>query len=257
MFNPPLLPRMPDFHDSVEYLRHNRNLSRESTAQKAGISSTHLNELIWQRKMPGSTVFDKLVWFFGLTPAQRRHMEELMQPSGRLLSTDELRRRLTDQGVQAHLDYLDQHEILGGYLDPLQTVLQGNEVLHRMMPGLDKADHNVIRWMLTPAARDRVYGWHGELLYLVRNLRTVLAHYRDDPRAQELFQALRKDIAFRSAWDGTPMQVRYNWPRTTPMRLRVPGIRQPLAVNLEINEYGACSTVLIVHGLYSTAAIAC
>lgn len=49
----------------------------------------------------------------------------------------------------------------------------------------------------------------------------------------------------------------YDWPRNTPMRLRIPGTRQPLALNLEINEYGACSEVLVVHGLYSTPAIAC
>ncbi|MFD3427235.1 hypothetical protein [Nocardia fluminea] len=86
----------------------------------------------------------------------------------------------------------------------------------------------------------------------------MLASYRDDPRAQELFHTLRKDIAFRTAWDGTPMQVTYDRPRNTPMRLRIPGTRQPLlALNLEINEYGACSEVLAVHGLYSTPAIAC
>ncbi|WP_101468083.1 MmyB family transcriptional regulator [Nocardia fluminea] len=148
-------------------------------------------------------------------------------------------------------------KILRAYLDPLQTVLDGNEVLHRMMPCLDKADHNGMRWMLTQPPVTRVYGWRGELLDLVRNLRTVLARYRNDPRAQELVRTLRKDIAFRSAWDGTPMQVTYDWPRTTPMRLRIPGTRQPLALNLEINEYGACSEVLVVHGLYSTPAIVC
>ncbi len=52
------------------------------------------------------------------------------------------------------------------------------------------------------------------------------------------------------------MQINYNWRRTL-MRLRVPDTKQPLALNLEINEYGACSEVLIVHGIYSTSAIAC
>ncbi|MEV0852417.1 MmyB family transcriptional regulator [Nocardia fluminea] len=88
---------------------------------------------------------------------------------------------VTEQGIQAHLNHLAQRKILRANLNPLQTVLDGNEVLHRTMPGLDKADHNVMRRMLTPAARDRVYGWRGELLDLVRNLRTVLARYRDDP----------------------------------------------------------------------------
>ncbi|MEU4321092.1 hypothetical protein AB0F85_01395 [Nocardia fluminea] len=56
---------------------------------------------------------------------------------------------VTEQGIQAHLNHLAQRKILRAYLDPLQTVLDGNEVLHRTMPRLDKADHNVMRWMLT------------------------------------------------------------------------------------------------------------
>ncbi|MFE9790057.1 helix-turn-helix domain-containing protein [Nocardia salmonicida] len=257
MFNPPLLPGMPDFHDSVEYLRHHRNLSRESTAQKAGFSSSYLNQLIGQRKTPGTAVFDKLVEVFGLDLDPCRHLEALLQPSGSLESTDELRRRLVNHGVQAHLDWLDQREILGAYTDPLQTVLLANQVLHRMMPGLADCDYNIIRWMLTPIARDRVYGWHGELLDLVRHLRVALGRYRDDPRAQELFRTLRTDLAFRNAWDGTPMQVAYTWPRTPPMRLRIPGMNRPLSLNLEVNEYGACSELFIVHGTYNPCAIAC
>ncbi|MEU4317645.1 hypothetical protein AB0F85_04520 [Nocardia fluminea] len=188
---------------------------------------------------------------------QRLHLQDLLQASEHLPSTDELRRHLADQEVQAHLDSLDRHEILGAYLDSLLTVLHGNEALHRMMPGLDEVDFNIIRWMLTPTARARVEGVHDELLYLVTNLRAALDRYRDAPRARELFHTLRAEIGFRDAWDGTPMQVTYNWPRTTPIRLRMPGIRRPIPLNLEINEFGASSEILIVHGFYNIPAIAC
>ncbi|WP_338767863.1 hypothetical protein V7968_02455 [Nocardia vulneris] len=255
--NPPVLSGMPDFHDSVEYLRYYLNLSRESTAQKAGFSSSHLNQLIWQRKIPGPKVFEKLVRCFGLTPAQQRHLQDLLQPSVCLPPTDELRRRLTARGVQAHLDYLGRREVLGAYLDPLQTVLHGNEVLHRMMPGLDMADNNIVQWMLTPIARERVDGWASQLLYQVRTLRAALGRYRGAPRARALFQTLRTDIAFRSSWDATPMQVSDNGLCSPLLCMRIPGMRQPLSLNLEINEYEPGSELFIVHGLYSTHAIAC
>ncbi|PKV98944.1 hypothetical protein ATK86_0978 [Nocardia fluminea] len=53
------------------------------------------------------------------------------------------------------------------------------------------------------------------------------------------------------------MQVAYTWPRTPPMRLRIPGMNRPLSLNLEVNEYGACSELFIVHGTYNPCAIAC
>ncbi|MEU4321093.1 hypothetical protein [Nocardia fluminea] len=83
-------------------------------------------------------------------------------------------------------------------------------------------------------------------------MRTVLARYRDDPLAQELFLILRKDIVFRSAWDGSTMQVSYGRPRTTPIHLRIPGTSKPPALNLQINEFGparksSLSTVFTAH----------
>lgn len=256
MFNPPLLPGMPDFHDSLEYLRHTRNLSRESTAHKAGISASHLNQIIGKRKTPGPSSFDRLARFFDLSPAQRRHLEDLLQPSLDLPSPDELRRSLTEQSVHTHLAHLDQRDILGAYFDPLQTVLHGNEMLDRMMPGLDKVEHNLVRWLLTPTARERVEDWHGQLIYSVSNLRAVLGRYRDAPRAQELFQSLRTDIAFRDAWDSTALQVTYHWTCSTPIRLRIPGLTRPISLHLEVEQYGASSELFIVHGLYTASALA-
>ncbi|MFE7720540.1 hypothetical protein ACFU44_16040 [Nocardia rhizosphaerihabitans] len=257
MSHDPVLSGMPDFHDTVEFLRHKRQLSRESTANKAGFSISRLNEVIQTRALPGPKVKKGLFAFFGLTPAQQRHLQDLLRPSAELPLTTGLRQYLTNRSVQHHLGYLDQCEVLGAYLDPLQTVLHGNQVFYRMMPGLDRADHNLVQWMLTPTARDLVEDWHGQLLCLVSNLRSSLGRYRDAPRARALFLKLRNDSEFRAAWDSTPLQVSYNWHRTTPLRLYLPDTEHPVTLNLEIDQYGACFEILTVHGLYSAPAIAC
>ncbi|UGT53976.1 hypothetical protein [Nocardia asteroides] len=253
-----VLSGMPDFHDTVEFLRHKRQLSRESTANKAGFSISRLNEVIQNRLQPGPKVKKGLFTFFDdLTPDQQRHLLDLLRPSAALPPITGLRQYLTDQSVQNHLRYLDQCEVMGAYLDPLQNVLHGNQVFYRIMPGLDDADHNIVRWMFTPTARDLIEDWHEHLLYNIRNLRASLARYRDAPRAQALFHTLHHIPEFRASWEATPLQVSYNWHRTIPLRLRLPGIEQPTQLNLEIDQYGACFEILSVHGVYSTPAIAC
>ncbi|MBF6540996.1 hypothetical protein IU418_27720 [Nocardia farcinica] len=146
---------------------------------------------------------------------------------------------------------------MGAYLDPLQNVLHANKVFYRIMPGLDDADHNIVRWMFTPTAHDLIEDWHEHLPYNIRNLRTALGRYRDSPRAQALFRTLRDNPGFRQAWDTTPLQVSYNWHRAIPLRLHPPGNAHPIQLNLEIDQYGACFEILSVHGLYNTNAIAC
>ncbi len=251
------LSGMPDFHDTVEFLRHKHRLSRESTATKAGFSISRLNEVIQNRAQPGPKLKKKLFAFFDLTPTQQRHLNDLLRPSAELPPITGLREYLTDQGVQHHLDYLDRCEVMGAYLDPLQNVLHGNKVFHRIMPGLDGADHNIVRWMFTPTARDLIEDWHEHMPYNIRSLRASLGHYRDAPRAQALFHTLREDLGFRQAWDSTPLQVSYNWHRSIPLRLRLPDTERPTQLNLEIDQIGACFEILSVHGLYSTPAIAC
>ncbi|GAD87077.1 MULTISPECIES: MmyB family transcriptional regulator [Nocardia] len=251
-----VLSGMPDFHDTVEFLRHKRQLSRESTANKAGFSISRLNEVIQNRTQPGPKLKKGLFAFFDLTPTQQRHLQDLLRPSAELPPLTGLRQYLTDQGVHHHLDYLDQCEVMGAYLDPLQNVLHGNKVFYRIMPGLDDADHNIGRWMCSPTARDLVEDWHEHLLHHIRRLRASLGRYRDAPRAQALFQTLRNNPEFRAAWDSTPLQVSYNSHRSTPLRLHHPDNEHPIHLNLEIDQYGACFEILSVHGLYNTHAIA-
>ncbi|MEV6363177.1 MmyB family transcriptional regulator [Nocardia asteroides] len=255
LYPPPLLRGMPDFHDSLEFLRHNRELTRDAAAQEAGFSPSYLNQIIQQKKIPGPKVFDKIVRYFDLTSEQRQHLHELMQPSRHLPPVEELRRRLTSQGVHAHLAHLDRYQILGAYTDPLQTVLHGNETLYQSMPGLGEVDDNIMRWMITPAARERLTFQQEEASFLAANLRVALGRYRDDPRAQALFQTLRQHLEFHNAWDSTPMQVNYHWSRSAPIHVHPPGTYQSLALNLEVEEYGHCAELFIVHGLYDAPVI--
>ncbi len=253
-----VLSGMPDFHDTLEFLRHKRQLSRESTANKAGFGISRLNQIIQTRTKPGPKVQTGLFAFFDdLTPDQQRHLQDLLHPAAELPPINGLRQYLTNDGVHHHLDYLDQCEVMGAYLDPLQNVLHGNKVFYRIMPGLADADHNIVRWMFTPTSRDLIEDWHEHLPYNIRNLRAALGRYRDSPRARALFRTLRDNPDFRDAWDSTPMQVSYHWHRSIPLRLHSPGTEHPIQLNLEIDQYGACFEILSVHGLYNTHAIAC
>ncbi len=252
-----VLDGMPDFHETVELLRRKHHLSRESNAHQAGISASYLNQIIQNRTNPGPVVFDKLIRTFDLDPSLRRHVDELWQPSAELPPAEELRRRLTNLGVQVHLDNLDHHEIMGVYFDPLLTVLHGNQILHHLMPGLAEADDSIMKWMLSPAARDSIDNWHNELRFTISILRTALGRYRDLPRARQLFQDLRTNPAFRDAWSATPMHVTHYWTRPAPLRIRMPGTTKPIALSIEIDQHGLDSDIFIAHGLYNTCAIAC
>ncbi|WP_043660436.1 MmyB family transcriptional regulator, partial [Nocardia thailandica] len=185
-----VLSGMPDFHDTLEFLRHKRQLSRESTATQAGFSISRLNEIIQHRTPPGPKLKKGLYAFFDLTPTQQRHLDDLLRPSATLPTITGLRQYLADQNVQTHLDHLDRCEVMGAYLDPLQNVLHANQAFYRMTPGLADADHNIVAWMCCQTARDLIEDWHEHLLYNIRNLRTSLGRYRDAPRARALFQTL-------------------------------------------------------------------
>ncbi len=257
MSKSPMLAGMPDFHDSVEYLRHQHHLSRESAAHEAGFSGSYLHQLIRKRTTPGPRVFAKLADSFDLDTSQRQHLYDLWQPSAYLPAAAELRRHLTEFGVQHHLDHLDSREIVAAYFDPLQTVLHGNHLFHRVMPGLAEADDNILQWILSTAGRDNIEHWEYELRYVVTLVRAALGRYRDLPRARTLFRTLRTHPEFRRAWDSTPMQVTYRWSRPAPTDIRIPGTNKHLSLSFEVDEYSACPDVLITHGLYNTPAIAC
>ncbi|MFF2085419.1 hypothetical protein ACFVVM_16720 [Nocardia sp. NPDC058176] len=249
------LTGMPDFHDSLEYLRLHHDLSREALAREADISASYLHRIIRKRLHPGTKALPGLIGAFDLDAAQQRHLHELLQPSADLAPITELRSRLSDLGIQSHLDSLDNHEVMAALFDPLQTVLHGNRVFHRLMPGIADAGNNIVQWMCTPTARDSYDTWDDDMRYFVRMLRTALGRYRDLPRARALFRTLRTYPEFRRVWDSTPMQLTYG-PRTAPFRIRTTGSAIPTSLGIEVDEYDDCPDVIIVHGLYNTTAIA-
>ncbi|WP_431969570.1 hypothetical protein [Nocardia sp. bgisy134] len=253
----PILDGMPDFHDTLEFLRLRDRRSRADVARVADISTSHLDKLVANRITPGPTSFDKLTHAFDLDPDQRRHLRELWQPSRGLPHAHELRQRLTSQSVQTYLDDLDTRDVLAVCFDPLRTVLQGNQIFHRTVPGLAEADNNYTLWMFSPAARDNIDNWETEIPYTVAILRGTLGRYRDLPRARSLFRKLRATPEFPRIWDSTPMQVAYECRRLAPINLHAPWTNQPRSLSLGISEYGESPDVLIGYGVSDTPAIAC
>ncbi|WP_040786032.1 helix-turn-helix domain-containing protein [Nocardia pneumoniae] len=244
---------LPDFHDSLEFLRRHHHLSRESAAQHAGISTSYLNRIAQNRKLlPGRNVVTKLAHSYGLDPWQQRHLHELWEPSAPLTPADELRHRLTSLDVQRHLDHLDTREILAVYIDPLATVLHGNQTFHRTVPGLADADNNLALWMFTLAARRIIDNWNDEARLAVTILRGALGRYRDLPRAQHLFRTLRADPEFTRLWESTTLQVAYGRRNPAPIRLHTLDADEPFPLSLEISEFADCTDVLIAYGIHDT-----
>ncbi|MFF0531124.1 hypothetical protein ACFYT3_22385 [Nocardia amikacinitolerans] len=257
MHKAPILDGMPDFHDTLEYLRLRDRRSRADVANSARISTSHLDKIVANRTIPGPNSFAKLTHAFDLDPAQHQHLHELWQPSRDLPHPEQLRQHLTSQGVQAHLDDLATRDVLTVYVDPLRTVLAGNQIFHRTVPGLAEAHNNLSLWMFSPAARASIARWDNEIRHTVAILRGTLGRHRDHPRAQALFRKLRATPEFPRIWDSTPMQVAYGCRRPAPINLRAPRTNQPLSLSLEISEDGECPDVLIAYGLFDTHAIAC
>ncbi|MCP2320944.1 Helix-turn-helix domain-containing protein [Nocardia amikacinitolerans] len=253
----PILDEMPDFHDTLEFLRLRDRRSRSDVARSAHISTSHLDKIIANRTIPGPNAFAKLTDAFDLEPAQRQHLYELWQPSRALPHAEELRQRLTIAGVQTYLDDLNTRDVLAVCVDPLRTVLHGNRIFHRTVPGLAEADNNFGLWMFSPAARDNVVNWESEIRYTVAILRGTLGRYRDHPRAQSLFRKLRATPEFPRLWDTSPMQVAYGCHRLAPINLHAPWTNQPRSLSLAISEYGESPDVLIAYGVFDTHAIAC
>ncbi|WP_431957974.1 hypothetical protein [Nocardia lijiangensis] len=253
----PILDGMPDFHDTLEFLRLRDRRSRADVATAARISTSHLDKIVGNRITPGRNSFDKLTHAFDLDLDQRQHLQELWQPSRGLPHAEELRQRLTSHGVQADLDDLDARDVLAVYFDPFRTVLHGNRIFRRTVPGLAEADNNFSLWMFSPAARDCIDNWESEIPYTVAILRGTLGRYRDHPRARSLFRKLRATPEFPRLWDTTPMQVAYECRRLAPINLHAPWTNQPRSLSLAIGEYGESPDVLIAYGVFDTLAIAC
>ncbi|WP_435593756.1 hypothetical protein [Nocardia sp. bgisy118] len=253
----PILDGLPDFHDTLEFLRLRDRRSRADVARSARISTSHLDKIVGNRTTPGPNSFDKLTHAFDLDLAQRQHLHELWQPSRGLPHAEELRQRLTSRGVQTYLDDLDARDVLAVYFDPFRTVLHGNRIFHRTVPGLAEADNNYSLWMFSPAARDNIDNWESEIRHTVAILRGTLGRYRDHPRAQSLFRKLRATPEFPRFWDSTPMQVAYECHRLAPINLHAPWTNQPRSLSLGIGEYGESPDVLIAYGVFDTRAIAC
>ncbi|MET7769068.1 hypothetical protein [Nocardia sp. NPDC005366] len=255
----PTLPGMPNLIDSLEFLRHRRHLSRESTAKEAGFSGGRLNQINQKRTAPGPAVFKKLLTAFDtdLDTDQRRHLRELKKPSLYLPTTGELRQRLTRQGVDAHLNYLDTRNMLALCIDPLRFVLHANQTFHRMVPGLAEVDNNYVRWLFTPAARDRITDWDTEVIHTITILRANLGRYRALPRARDLYRQLRATPGFTPIWDATTMQVAYGCPHNQLLHIHTPDTDETSTLRLEISDYGGCPETLLIHGFPDACAIAC
>ncbi|PPJ27805.1 hypothetical protein C5E45_16480 [Nocardia nova] len=250
-------PRMPDFYDWLQRARLHLGLSREDAAKRASISTSYVNRIERDHAHPAREVVERLARAYQLNPWQKRHTFDLWEPSATLPPTADLRCHVDSPAVQAHLDHLDTRYIASAYLTPLSTVLQNNRTFGQAVPGLDDCDHNLALWFFTPTARRVIDHWDHEAHGWVAVIRAMLGRYRDTPQAQQLLRKLRASNDFQRVWESNHLQVSYGRRAATPIRLHIPCASTPVAIGLQVTEFGDRTDLLAVYGMAEAAAIAC
>ncbi|WP_040713560.1 MmyB family transcriptional regulator [Nocardia takedensis] len=245
------VPRgIPILRDSLEYLRNQHGLSREALAHRIDKSTSLLNQVAYGTRAASVEVLEALACVFNLSDDEQTHIRELSEPSQHLPPADAIRSCLIDLNVQANLDEADARDTLLVYLDPLRTVLLGNRIFHRAVPGLADADGNYFLWLFSAEARRLVADWEDEARLAVTILRTVLGRHRALPRAHALFRKLMTDPDFARIWESTTMQVAYGRGIRNPIRARTPDSTEPISLDLEIAEFGGCEYTISAYGTY-------
>lgn len=250
-------PRMPDFYDWLLRARLHLGLSRESAAQRAGISTSYVNRIERDHAHPAREVVERLARAYHLNPWQQRHTFDLWEPSATLPPTADLRCHVEGPAVQAHLDHLDARYVASAYITPLSTVLQSNRTFEQAVPGLADCDHNLALWFFTPTARHVIDHWDHEALGWVAVIRAMLGRYRDTPQAQQLLRKLRATNDFHRLWERNQLQVAYGRRTAPPIRLRLPCAPIPVSISPQVTEFGDRTDLLVVYGVVEAPAIAC
>ncbi|MFF0492943.1 helix-turn-helix domain-containing protein [Nocardia sp. NPDC004068] len=241
---------MPSLGASLWYARTRLNLSRESAAREAEISSSAVNAIEHGHRIPSREVVNKLAHVYRLNHSQQRHIHDLREPSAPLPHPDDLRQLVSHPGIQAHLDHLSIRATLAAYADPLSTVLRSNQLFQRILPGLPEADSNLAVWFFTPQGRHTIDHWHYEAHRAVTVLRMLLGRYRDTPQARALLRKLRKFPDFNQLWADTGLQVAYGHVGPTEIRINIPGAKRPVTLSPDISEFSDRSDVFFVSATF-------
>ncbi|MFC3961640.1 MmyB family transcriptional regulator [Nocardia jiangsuensis] len=241
---------MPDLYRWLTLVRKRLDLSQEPAAHAAGISSSYLRHIERQQMRPTRKVLEVLMAVYQLDPPQKRHTQQLWEPSAELLPAQELRRHLDTPAIREHLNRLGLRHVPTAYLDPLATVLHGNPSFRLAFPDLGEADDNLPLWLFSPTGRRVVANWEYEARECVTAMRAALGRYRDTPQARRLLEHLLTDNDFERLWQSTRLEVSYSRHATTTLRPLYPDSTAPMPLSFQITEVADRDDILVATGIY-------
>lgn len=184
----------------LRLLREQMMLSREKAAPLVPLSAAYLAQLETSVRWPTREALDRIAAGYRLDEDQKSHLRALHAPSSELVSTADLRHRISqNRGLMQQLADFDARGVIAAYLDPTWSVLAANESFRRALPGWAEADAGV-GWFLTPTARGVLIEWKHEVTLLIRFLKGDLARYRRSARTAALLELLGSDEDLYRLW---------------------------------------------------------
>ncbi|WP_378741143.1 helix-turn-helix domain-containing protein [Nocardia brasiliensis] len=239
---------VPSLPDTLRRIREQRKLSRARAYGCHGVSPSYLFDLERGEYKPSLDMLEQIIAGYAVDASLARHLRDLRAPSVELVSTEELRLRVTaDSGLMAHIQNLKERGVLAAYMSPVWNVLVHNGPLGSTLPGLDDV-RSLLAWVFGPHADTAAVDRDRDAALAVATLRGVLGRYRHAEQSFDVLRKLGDNNDFRRRWTSS-LEVSYACDSSKPVRLRHVGTGELMAYSLMVSEVPDTTDVLLMTAL--------
>ncbi|WP_280445115.1 helix-turn-helix domain-containing protein [Nocardia brasiliensis] len=191
---------IPTLSVTMRQIREHKGLTRVSAYECHRITQNYLADLERGKYKPSSALLERLIAGYRLDADQARHLRELRARAVELIPEEELHRRVyAEPAFGAHLQDLQERGIPAAYLSRVFNVIECNDLLRAVLPGLDEVG-SILLWMFTPDARDIVVDWEPEAVRTVATVKGVLGRHRETEQAADVVRKLQRSKACGEIW---------------------------------------------------------
>ncbi len=239
---------LPDLACWTRRLREGHRLPRHRAARPFTIGKEMLKKIEEGRNPAAQSTLKEMIRAYFLDQPQARYTHELALPSIPLptpeatRTSDPVAHRVRNARVSrlGRRDHLGRRGYSAAYLDPLWNLVNANNEIHAVLPGLAAYDNNVLLWLFHPdsatSPADDIFVRRDDFAaYIVADLRGGLGRHRDSPHALALVRRLCRSETFRTLWcDSTA--VAYGRHPGDPIYLRDPATAEEWPLKVYLGE---------------------
>jgi transcriptional regulator with XRE-family HTH domain len=216
-------------------IRKALGLSRGAAYRAHGVSQSYLFDIEHDIRIPSDTTLNRLIDAYGLDSQRSRHLRELRAPAQNLPATDELGTQLRHHTrLLRHLDYLENHGILGAYVDPLYNILACNDIFRTAWPGSTDTN-SLLTWIFQEQSARLAPDRDREAAHTVAIARALAGRYRASGQTKKLLQQLADHDEFTERWIST-IDVAYSRSPDELLHRRHPDTGEPVSFIMSMTE---------------------